>query len=398
MSQAFYLPTRVFGGADCLKTHAAFFRTLGTKALVVTGRRSAVATGAGADLASALETQGIDYELFDQVPPNPGITEVREAAAVARAEDVDFVVGIGGGSPLDAAKAIAVLATNDLDDQALFVPPFAKLPLPIVAIPTTAGTGSEVTPYAILTNDRIQSKSNLGHETLFPRAAFLDARYTYGLPRHVTVNTALDQLSHLVEGYLAVRGTPFSSELALQGLRSLGPALRALAINQEQPSPALRETLLLSSTTAGMVITHTGTTAVHALGYGLTYFKDIDHGRANALLLPESLVFLQPAHGDKVRDILDALDMRNLQDFRSLVDSLLGPKETLTEAEMRQFAAIAIQARNMANTPRYPPRPTWWNSTEGASLPRDAPPRSDGARMSILRPGVARCLSTTKMI
>ena len=354
MSQVFYLPTRVFSGADCLKTHAVFFKTLGTKVLVVTGRRSAVATGAGADLEAALKSQGIGYVLFDQVPPNPGITEVREAAALARAEEVDFIVGIGGGSPLDAAKAIAVLATNDLDDQALFIPPFAKLPLPVVAIPTTAGTGSEVTPYAILTNDRIQSKSNLGHETLFPRAAFLDARYTYGLPRNVTVNTALDQLSHLVEGYLAVRGTHFSSELALQGLRRLGPALRALAGDREDPSPALRETLLLTSTTAGMVITHTGTTAVHALGYGLTYFKNIDHGRANALLLTESLVFLQPAHGAKIAEILTALDMRTVDDFKALIDSLLGPKETLTEAEMRQYAAIAIQARNMANTPTVP--------------------------------------------
>jgi len=136
VSQVFFLPTRVFAGAECLKTHAAFFKTMGTKALVVTGRRSAVATGAGADLVAALESQGIGHVLFDQVPPNPGTTEVREAAAVARAEEVDFIVGIGGGSPLDAAKAIAVLATNDL------TAPVATWPVIGNATESPAGSGS----------------------------------------------------------------------------------------------------------------------------------------------------------------------------------------------------------------------------------------------------------------
>jgi len=169
----------------------------------------------------------------------------------ARAQGVDFIVGIGGSSPLDAAKAIAVLVINDLTDDAHLTPPYPKLPLPIAAVPTTAGTGSEVTPYSILTNDKVQSKSNLSHEGLFPKAAFLDARYTYSLPRNVTVNTALDCLSHLAEGYLAVRATPPSQCLALQGLEMLGPALKALAADPGLPAPAWRDVLLLASTTAG---------------------------------------------------------------------------------------------------------------------------------------------------
>ena len=350
MSQVFFVPTRVLAGAGCLDTHAALFKALGTKALIVTGRRSAVSTGAGADVVRALDSQGIAHLLYDKVPPNPGLTEIREAAALARSQGVDFIVGIGGGSPLDAAKAVAVLAANDISDDALFQPPFPHPALPLAAVPTTSGTGSEVTPYAILTNDKVQSKSNVGHESLFPRLAFLDARYTEKLPRTVTVNTALDALSHLTEGYLAVRATTLVQGLALQGLALLGPALRALAAKPGLPSPDLRETLMLASTTAGMVIAHTGTTAVHALGYSLTYFKDIDHGRANALTLGEYLGFLEPWHGDKVATVLKALDLADVGEFKSLLDGLLGKKEILSDAEIRKFAAIAVQARNLANT------------------------------------------------
>jgi len=350
VSQVFFLPTRVFSGTECLKTHASVFQSLGTKALVVTGRRSAVTTGAGADVAQALASQGIPLVLYDKIPPNPGFTEIREAAALARSQGTDFIVGIGGGSPLDAAKAIAVLATNDLDDDALFAPPFARPPLPVVAVPTTAGTGSEVTPYSILTNDKVQSKSSIAHESIFPKVAFLDARYTAGLPRTVTVNTALDALSHLVEGALAVRGTALSEALALQGLALLGPELKALAAHPGLPAPEGREKLLLASTTAGMVIAHTGTTAGHALGYSLTYFKDIDHGRANALTMAEYLAFLMPHHGSRVLGVLGALGVGSLEGLRSLLDTLLGPKEVLTDQEIAGFAAIAARAKNMANT------------------------------------------------
>jgi len=350
MSQAFFLPTRVFSGDDCVKTHAAALWGLGTKALIVTGRNSARATGAGADVEAALRSLGRPFVVYDAVPPNPGLKEVREAAALARSQNVDFIVGIGGGSPLDAAKAVALLTVNDLDDDAVYSPPYSRPPLPLAAVPTTAGTGSEVTPYAILTNDKLRSKSNLSHEGLFPRLAFLDARYTQSLPRTVTVNTALDALSHLVEGYLAVRATPLSRSLALQGLALLGPGLRALAADPGLPSPTLRETLLLASTTAGMVIAHTGTTAGHALGYSLTYFRGIDHGRANALTMTEYLAYLRPTQAALVDRVLAALPVDGISGLKSLLDSLLGTKERLTEAEIETYSGIAVKARNMANT------------------------------------------------
>jgi alcohol dehydrogenase class IV len=353
VSQVFFVPTRVFAGAECVVKDAAAFRNLGKKALVVTGKNSAKVTGAEADVKTALSSQGLGCVIFDRVPPNPGFVEVREAAALARKEGCDFIIGIGGGSPLDAAKAIAVLAANDLTDDQLLSPPFANTPLPIAAIPTTAGTGSEVTQYAILTNDKLQTKSNVSHESVFPKIAFLDARYTQALPRHVTVNTALDALSHLTEGAMANRGTALSFELALQGLSQLGPGLKFLGKNTEVPLE-WREKLLLASNVAGMVIAHTGTTAVHALGYSLTYFKDIDHGRANALTLGVYLRYMGERHPDKVGRMLRALDLPDTAAFQTLLDSLLGTREHLTKDEIAKFAAIAIQARNIGNTPTPP--------------------------------------------
>lgn len=352
MSQVFFMPTRVFEGPDCLKTHAAALAALGKKALVVTGRKSAQVTGAGADVEAALKSQGIAYAVFDQIPPNPGFEEIRQAAALARKEGADFIIGIGGGSPLDAAKAIAVLAANDLDDEKIFQPPFPQNPLPVAAVPTTAGTGSEVTQYSILTNDKLQTKTSIAHESIFPKIAFLDAKYTLALPRHVTVNTALDALSHLVESFLSVRATAVSQNLALQGLAQLGPALQALADHpQANPSLELRRNLLLASTTAGMVIAQTGTTAGHALGYSLTYFKDIDHGRANALTMADYLDFLSRKQQEKlVSQVYRALGTPQADQFRKLLDNLLGKKEKLTADEIRKFAGLAIQARNIANT------------------------------------------------
>jgi len=358
MSQIFFVPTKVFSGAGCVVQHAASFSGLGKKALIVTGRTSGAASGALADVQEALSLQGIGAVLFDGIPPNPGFDEVREAAALARREGADFIVAIGGGSPLDAAKAVAVLATNQLTDDEVLDPllarrPLPTAPLPLAAIPTTAGTGSEVTQYSILTNHKRQTKSSLSHESLFPRIAFLDARYTRSLPRGVTVNTALDALSHLVEGTLAKRGTVLSESLAMQGLGLLAPGLSYLA-DHEAATDEVREGLLLASCVAGLVIAHTGTTAVHGLGYSLTYFKNIDHGRANALTLGVYLEAMQKGNAEKVAKIVAALGLPGVQAFRSLLDTLLGQREHLTRDEIEKFAALAVQTRNIGNTPTPP--------------------------------------------
>jgi alcohol dehydrogenase class IV len=329
--------------------HSALLARLGTKALVVTGAHSARANGSLADVEAALRKEGIAYAIYDKVPPNPGIADAREGAAAAIEAHADFVIGIGGGSPLDAAKAIAVLARNQLDDERLFQNAFPNAPLPIAAVPTTAGTGSEVTQYSILTNARLETKTSIASESIFPKVAFLDAAYTASLPLRVTVNTAVDALSHAVEGFLSVKATAFSDGMAISALNLLGAALPKLS---GDIGPELRQSLLDASSLAGMVIAQAGTTAGHAMGYSLTFFKDIDHGRANGLTMAAYLEFLADQNEPKLSRLLAALGIPHLGALKELLDSLLGEREGVSLAEIKKYASISIKAKNIGNAPK----------------------------------------------
>jgi alcohol dehydrogenase class IV len=352
MNWQYRMPVRVIGGRGCLLRESALIADLGKRALVVTGKHSARRCGALADVEAALTSIGISWVLFDEVEPNPSIETVRRAAELARLESVDFILGIGGGSPLDAAKAIAVLATNTLTDDDLFAGPWPNAPLPIVAIPTTSGTGSEVTPYAILTDHALKMKRNLSGPALFPQLAYCDAGYTDSLPADVTNNTAVDALSHALEGFLSVKSQPMSDAIARESLAIVGDALRRLTT--ESPTPALRDRLMLGSTLAGMVITHTGTTALHAMGYALTIFRNVDHGRANGLLMAPYLQFVAQAAPDRMQEALDAMGFRDIPALARVLHMLLGSEIRLSAEEIRDFAAITVKVRNLPNTLRVP--------------------------------------------
>lgn len=345
----FFMPTKVFLGKDCMIENAVQLKTLGKKAFIVTGKSSAKANGSLACVQAALEAGGIAYSVFDRILSNPSIELVREAAIEARGAGADFIIGIGGGSPMDAAKAIAILAANEIDDTVLFSGPYPQPVLPVVAVPTTAGTGSEVTQYSILTNDALQTKTSIANEAIFPQMAFLDASYTEHLPSHVTVNTAIDALSHAVEGYLSAKATNISDILAAESMTILGKCLKAL---DGKVDFAVREQLLYASMLAGMVIAHTGTTALHSMGYSLTYFRDIDHGRANGLLMYEYLEFIAVEHGSRVDKMVSLMGMNSLEELKTCLDNLLGDKESISENEIKQFSAKAIQAKNILNTIR----------------------------------------------
>jgi alcohol dehydrogenase class IV len=310
-------------------------------------------SGSEQDVKKALERHSISSVIFDKIESNPTVQHCRAAAELAKEENVDFVVGIGGGSPLDAAKVTAILATNSIDDETLFSNAFSRPPLPIAAVPTTAGTGSEATPYSIMTNTAIQSKSTVVSDSIFPRVAFLDAAYTDSLPRTVTIHTALDALSHAVESYLSGRATDISSFIALESIRIMGACLPFLRDNSAIDR-TVRDRLLYASLLGGVAIAHTATTALHAMGYPLTYFKSIDHGRANGLLLCEYLKYIFAHDSRKVMAVLETLGIKDLDELGDSISELLGERETISEQEIETFAAIAMKARNIPFTLRIP--------------------------------------------
>ncbi len=194
---------------------------------------------------------------------------------------------------------------------------------------------------------------------LFPRIAFLDARYTKSLPMLTTINTALDALSHSIEGMLSVRSSSVSDALAIESIDRIRQCLNSLS-----PSPTvndnnklsidIREKLLYASMLAGVVIAHTGTTVVHPMGYCLTYFKNVDHGRANGLILPSYLRFVAKHDAEVVKRILSAAGVSSLDEFEAIFLRLLGDREQITAKELERYTAIAFQAKNVTNSKVIP--------------------------------------------
>lgn len=352
MKLSFYMPTKVIMGKECIEHNKELFLSQGKRTLIVTGRKSAAQNGSLADVVKVLEQQGIEHTLFNKVEPNPTISTVQQGAVMARECKADFIIGIGGGSALDAAKGIAVLALNSLEGDSIFTGPYENPVLPLFAVPTTAGTGSEVTPYSILTDQGTKRKRNLATPGIFPVTAFLDARYTLALSHPITVNTGLDALSHAIEGYVSVRSNPNSDMIARESIRLLGSVLPLLT--KKETGFESREILLYASMLAGQVIAQTGTTAVHAMGYSLTSFKNIDHGRANALLLSEYFTFITPAQPEKVSQVYELMNLPGHKEFTTLIDDLLkagpGEKESLTGEEISRFASLALEEGNIKNT------------------------------------------------
>jgi len=232
----------------------------------------------------------------------------------------------------------------------LFKNEFPVRPLPVVAVPTTAGTGSEVTPYSIITRRDLQTKLNFGNEETVPRLAFLDARYTMELPRSVTVNTAVDALSHVVEGYLCRRSTPVSDIIVREALKIFGDCI--LALRRNQVDYEVREKLLYASLLGGMVIAQTGTAIVHGLGYSLTFFHELPHGHANGVLMEEFLRYNYPEAPERVDELLRLLQMRTPEDLGRVIRELMPTNIRISEADADKYAALAMQQKSTANNLR----------------------------------------------
>lgn len=346
MQFKFQSATKILFGRNCLKGNKDELKKYGKRAAIVTGRSSGRASGALDDIISVMEELGISYFIYDKVENNPSPETVKDGGIKAAGFKTDFVVGIGGGSPLDAAKAIAVLAVNDIEPLELYKNVFENTPLPVITIPTTAGTGSEVTPYSILTRKDLQSKLSFGNEATYSKITFMDPRYTESMSCELTVNTALDTLSHAIEGYTSRRCTPLSDVIALETIKIFGQCLDSLL--KKDISMEVRDKLLYMSMLGGMVITQTGTTIVHCMGYILTYFRGLHHGKANALLLEEYLKFNRDVLKEKIENILAAIGMMTIDEFGEAVNKLIIRGDRFSEEELSKFASIAINRKGPA--------------------------------------------------
>lgn len=332
MEGIYFVPTKIVMGKDAVIKNSGDFKW-GKKALIVTGKNSSKKNGSLEDVEAALRQEGISYAIFDEIEENPCLETIEKAKAFGLNEGVDFIVGIGGGSPLDAAKAIGVMLQNpELEIDNLIGGNLQSLP--IIAIPTTAGTGSETTQYAILTNHKAQTKMNMGH-SIFAKVAFLDATYMMNMPADITRHTGIDALTHLVESYLSTKSNALSDLVAEQGIKIWGECIDSLLSGYF--TYETREKLLLASTLGGVAIANTGTSLPHGMGYPLTYYKKVPHGLANGVLYIHYLKVFKDR--SKVEKIHQLLGLNSHIEFEKILTILCTHAIQVTEEEIKAYTS-----------------------------------------------------------
>ncbi len=273
----FYMPTRLYQERNCVENHAEELAALGNHALIVTGKSSSRRNGSLADITRALEKYSVGFTVFDQVEENPSVETVMAAREAGLAAGADFVVGIGGGSPLDAAKAAAIMMKYpDKGGDYLFTPDKNVRSLPVAAVPTTCGTGSEVTGVAVLTRHDLGTKRSAAHR-IFPVLALVDGKYILEAPRSIIVNTAIDALAHLIESGVNTLADEYSDMLVFTGL-SVWARCRPCIEGEVPLDEDFADMLMEASAIAGMAIAQAGTSIPHSLSYLPTYEAGVPHG------------------------------------------------------------------------------------------------------------------------
>lgn len=284
----YHNPVRLIFGAGRLDRLGEAAAEYGSHALLVTGRRSARATGLLDRATDLLTAAGLSVTRFDRVMPNPTAAVVDEGAALARAEGCDVVVAVGGGSAMDAAKAIAVCATHDapaadflrVEDR---LQPTAAT-LPIICATTTAGTSSELTPFAVITVEELTQKSAIASDFIYPRVAIVDSTLTHTCPPEVTASVGIDVLAHAIEGYFSTAATPVTDALAERAIELVARNLPQAVRNGADAEA--RDAMSLANVFAGYTLAAAGASAVHALEHPISaHYPQVAHGAGLAALL-----------------------------------------------------------------------------------------------------------------
>jgi len=344
-----YLPTRIIYGENAVRKSFVYLNQLGKKALIVTGKNSAKASGALSDVQNILSQLKISFALFDRVEENPVLETVMAGASAFVENGCDFLIGIGGGSPIDTAKAISLTAANQLDQSSIYDLSKFKKAYPVVAVPTTAGTGTEATQYSVLTDAATQKKAGFGHDLAFPALSLVDPKYTLSLSRNTTLNTAIDALSHLLEGIYSNKRNTLIYPLIFQGAALILNNLKAVLDNPSDLNG--RDALMRASLYGGITISHTSTTLQHSIGYPLTSVFGVPHGLSNGIVMRQIMELYHPAVA-KDLDALFSFAGISRSAFYDWLQSLnLQAGIRLTTEFIDAKVPEIMSSRNMANNP-----------------------------------------------
>jgi alcohol dehydrogenase len=292
--KSFHARTKVLFGIGVLSDLGDLARQFSSKTVLVVIDPALEQTGLFERLRSIFGKTGLGIEIFSDVEPEPYLDNADGAASLGRRIGAEAVVGIGGGSAMDTAKAAAALMTNEgLAETYVGLELLRKPAVPTIMVPTTSGTGSEVTFTAVFTNRNTKAKGGMNSSFLFPDVALLDPELTVSLPPNITAATGMDALTHAIESVTSLSSTVFTEALSLKAVSLISQNLRRAVYHGDDIRS--RENMLYGSLLAGLGLANAGVGACHALAYPLGGNYRIPHGLANAILIPHVMQFNLPA-------------------------------------------------------------------------------------------------------
>lgn len=284
----FVIPNHTVVGTNVLSEAAPLLKKMGNKAFIVTGRHVAV-SDMMKQLTALLDENGIGCVIFDGITGEPTDTMIENGVEMLKSSGCDFIIGIGGGSPLDSAKAIAAMVVNEGSIADYNGKEITGEILPLAAIPTTAGTGSEATKFTVITDSEKGIKMLLKGDVLVPKLAIVDSSFTVGAPKSVTSATGLDALTHAVEAYTSRKAFSMTDTLAVSAVKRI---MKYLPIAYREPDNSLaREQMSIAALEAGICINNSSVTIVHGMSRPIGALFHVPHGMSNAMLLKECLSF-----------------------------------------------------------------------------------------------------------
>ena len=357
---SYYLPTNIVFGCGKVKLIGELAKPYGRKALIVTGGSSAKRSGLYDRVKGYLEQSGFQTVLFDEVKPNPLTTTAIDGAAFAKANGCDTVVGIGGGSIMDCAKAIAFLAVNEGDiNDYIYNRLRSDVALPLFLIPTTCGTGSEGNGFAVLTNPENGDKKSLRCNAIIAKASIVDPECMMTMPKKVLASVGFDALCHSMEAYTSKIAQPFTDALSLYAISLLAENL--VDVYKGSTSRNAWEKITLASTIGGMVINQAGVTLAHGMEHPASGLKDIVHGQGLAALTPPIIEASYKGDHFKFSKIARIFGGLTASDCAVKVKSLLKELDLdlgladlgITEADIPWMAenCMKVSAASIANNP-----------------------------------------------
>ena len=368
MAREFIIPGQIISGSGALDMAESKLKALGKKALIVTDKVM-IQLGNAAAVETALKNQGVDYVIYSEINGEPTDTMIEAGLALYKEENCDFLIALGGGSPMDSMKAIGALVTNggsisDYMGKVISVPT-----PPMIAIPTTAGTGSEATQFTIITDTKKDIKMLLKGQVLMPSLAVIDPQFTMTAPPKITAATGLDALTHAIEAYTSRKAQTLSDTFALSAVKRIFKYL-PIAFHDGKNVTA-REQMSVAALEAGIAFNNASVTIVHGMSRPIGALFHVAHGLSNAMLLKECLTFALEGAYERFAQLGRAVGAAKAEDsdkeaaekFLKAVEDICAELETPTLEEfgidkekffsvISKMAADAMDSGSPQNTQR----------------------------------------------